>query len=52
MRHLIISADDYGYSPAYDEGILEAAEAEAIDAVSVLVRRGPVRARRAAAARA
>ena len=45
MRHLIISADDYGYSPAYDEGILEAAEAKAIDAASVLVRRGPVRAR-------
>ena len=45
MRHLIISADDYGYSPAYDEGILEAAETKAIDAASVLVRRGPVRAR-------
>jgi predicted glycoside hydrolase/deacetylase ChbG (UPF0249 family) len=32
---LIITADDYGYHPAYDAGILEAAEAGAVDAVSV-----------------
>jgi predicted glycoside hydrolase/deacetylase ChbG (UPF0249 family) len=31
---LIISADDYGYAPEYDRGILEAAAAGAIDAVS------------------
>lgn len=37
---LIITADDFGYSPRYDEGILEAARAEAVDAVSVLVRGG------------
>jgi predicted glycoside hydrolase/deacetylase ChbG (UPF0249 family) len=40
MRHLIISADDYGYAPGYDAGILEAAEAGAIDAASAMVRRG------------
>jgi predicted glycoside hydrolase/deacetylase ChbG (UPF0249 family) len=44
-KGLIISADDYGYWPSYDAGILEAARAGAIDAVSVMVRRGPVNAR-------
>ncbi len=34
MVSLIITADDYGYHPAYDEGILEAARAGAIDSVS------------------
>lgn len=34
MTTLIISADDYGYRPAYDAGILEAARAGAVDAVS------------------
>lgn len=38
---LIITADDYGYSPRYDAGILEAARAGAIDAVSVMVLRAP-----------
>jgi predicted glycoside hydrolase/deacetylase ChbG (UPF0249 family) len=38
-RVLIITAEDYGYSPAYDRGILEAARACALDAVSVLVTR-------------
>jgi predicted glycoside hydrolase/deacetylase ChbG (UPF0249 family) len=42
MQRLIISADDYGYSAGYDEGILEAAAAGAVDAVSVMVRRGRV----------
>ncbi len=42
MQHLIITADDYGYSPAYDAGILKAARAGAVDAVSVMVRRGPL----------
>jgi predicted glycoside hydrolase/deacetylase ChbG (UPF0249 family) len=37
VQHLIISADDYGYAPAYDRGILEAARAEAIDSASVMV---------------
>jgi len=41
-RPLIISADDYGYRPAYDRGILEAASAGAVDAVGVMVRRGQV----------
>jgi predicted glycoside hydrolase/deacetylase ChbG (UPF0249 family) len=31
---LIITADDYGYHPAYDAGILEAARARAVDSVS------------------
>jgi predicted glycoside hydrolase/deacetylase ChbG (UPF0249 family) len=39
---LIITADDYGYSPRYDEGIVEAATARAVDSVSVMVKRGPV----------
>ena len=38
---LIITADDYGYARGYDAGILAAAMAGAVDAVSVLVRRGP-----------
>ena len=39
-RHaLIITADDYGYSPRYDEGIVEAAGAGAVDSVSVMVAR-------------
>lgn len=36
---LIITADDYGYWPSYNEGILAAIEAGAIDAVSVMVER-------------
>ena len=36
---LIITADDYGYHPSYDTGILEAAGARAVDAVSVMVLR-------------
>jgi predicted glycoside hydrolase/deacetylase ChbG (UPF0249 family) len=39
-RVLIITADDYGYSPRYDAGIVEAAGADAIDSVSVMVTRG------------
>jgi len=42
MDNLIISADDYGYAPAYDQGILEAARAGAVDAVSIMVGRGPI----------
>ena len=38
---LIITADDYGYAPGYNRGILEVANAGAVDAVSVMVgRRG------------
>jgi predicted glycoside hydrolase/deacetylase ChbG (UPF0249 family) len=37
--HLIITADDWGYSRRYNEGIEEAARAGAVDAVSVLVLR-------------
>jgi predicted glycoside hydrolase/deacetylase ChbG (UPF0249 family) len=45
---LIITADDWGYSPRYNAGIEEAAGARAIDAVSVMVLRehsdpGPLR---------
>jgi len=36
---LIITADDYGYAPAYDQGILEAVEAGAVDAVGVMTGR-------------
>jgi len=36
---LVITADDYGYRPAYDRGILEAARASAVDAVSAMVGR-------------
>ena len=39
---LIITADDYGYSPSYDHGIVEAATARAVDSVSVMVKRGPL----------
>jgi predicted glycoside hydrolase/deacetylase ChbG (UPF0249 family) len=38
-RQLIITADDYGYWPSYNEGILASIEAGAIDAVSVMVER-------------
>lgn len=37
---LIVTADDYGYSRRYDEGILRAARAGAIDAASAMVLRG------------
>ncbi|HZA59854.1 MAG TPA: ChbG/HpnK family deacetylase [Solirubrobacterales bacterium] len=36
-RRLIITADDYGYWPSYNEGILAAVEAGAVDSVSVMV---------------
>ena len=35
--HLIITADDWGYSPRYNAGIEDAARAGAVDAVSALV---------------
>ena len=38
---LVITADDYGYRPAYDEGILEAVQAGAVDAASAMVTRDP-----------
>lgn len=38
-RHLIITADDYGYWPSYNEGILAAVEAGAVDSVSAMVDR-------------
>ena len=38
-RQLIITADDYGYWPSYNEGILAAIEAGAVDAVSAMVER-------------
>ncbi len=38
-RFLIVSADDYGYWPSYNEGILAAVEAGAVDAVSVMTER-------------
>jgi chitin disaccharide deacetylase len=34
---LILTADDYGYAPGYDAGILDAARAGAVDAVGVMV---------------
>jgi predicted glycoside hydrolase/deacetylase ChbG (UPF0249 family) len=34
---LLITADDYGYSPEYNRGILEAARAGAIDAAGAMV---------------
>lgn len=40
VRRLIITADDYGYAPAYDRGILEAARAGAVDAVSAFASAG------------
>jgi predicted glycoside hydrolase/deacetylase ChbG (UPF0249 family) len=42
---LVITADDYGYRPAYDRGILEAARAGAVDAVSAMVGRDELDAR-------
>jgi chitin disaccharide deacetylase len=36
---LIVTADDYGYHPSYDGGIVEAAGAGAVDAVSAMVLR-------------
>ncbi len=39
MSVLIVNADDYGYHPAYDAGILEAARGGALDAVSAMVTR-------------
>lgn len=36
---LIVTADDYGYRPRYDAGIVEAARAGAIDGVSAMVTR-------------
>lgn len=39
VRRLIITADDYGYWPSYNEGILAAVEAGAIDSVSAMVER-------------
>lgn len=36
---LIVTADDYGYAPPYDEGIAEAAGAGAVDGVSAMVMR-------------
>lgn len=38
---LTITADDYGLAPAYDAGMLAAASAGAIDAVSVMIVRDP-----------
>jgi predicted glycoside hydrolase/deacetylase ChbG (UPF0249 family) len=37
-RMLIITADDYGYVPDYDDGILEVVRAGAVDAVSAFTR--------------
>ena len=39
MRQLVITADDYGYWPSYNTGILEAIEMGAIDSVSAMVDR-------------
>jgi predicted glycoside hydrolase/deacetylase ChbG (UPF0249 family) len=38
-RVLVITADDYGYWPSYNDGILEAIEMGAIDSVSAMVER-------------
>ena len=38
-RRLIITADDYGYWPSYNEGILAAVEAGAVTSVSAMVDR-------------
>ncbi len=38
-RRLVITADDYGYWPSYNEGILEAIEMGALDCVSAMVDR-------------
>jgi predicted glycoside hydrolase/deacetylase ChbG (UPF0249 family) len=39
VRVLVIAADDYGYWPSYNQGILEAIEMGAVDCVSALVER-------------
>jgi predicted glycoside hydrolase/deacetylase ChbG (UPF0249 family) len=39
LRLLVITADDYGYWPSYNEGILEAIEMGAIDSVAAMVDR-------------
>jgi chitin disaccharide deacetylase len=36
---LIVTADDYGYAPGYNRGILETVRAGAVDAVSAMVQR-------------
>lgn len=41
MTQLIITADDYGYAPCVDAGIVEAAREGLIDAVAVMVDREP-----------
>ena len=38
---LVIVADDYGYAASYDEGILAAVRAQAVDAVGAMVLREP-----------
>lgn len=38
-KYLVVTADDYGYWPSYNDGILEVVEAGAVDAVSVMVER-------------
>jgi predicted glycoside hydrolase/deacetylase ChbG (UPF0249 family) len=38
-ERLTVTADDYGYSARYDEGILAAVDAEAVDAVGAMVLR-------------
>jgi predicted glycoside hydrolase/deacetylase ChbG (UPF0249 family) len=38
-RVLVITADDYGYWPAYNEGILEAVQMGAVDCVGAMVER-------------
>ena len=38
-RWLVITADDYGYWPSYNQGILEAIEMGALDCVSAMVDR-------------
>jgi predicted glycoside hydrolase/deacetylase ChbG (UPF0249 family) len=40
VSRLIVTADDYGYSSRYNEGILRAASAGAIDAASAMVLHG------------
>jgi chitin disaccharide deacetylase len=37
VRCLIVTAEDYGYWPTYDEGILEVARRGAVDSVSAMV---------------
>src|SRR6476620_3508454 len=36
MKHLIVTADDYGVFPAINEAVIEAAKAKKINSVSVL----------------